>query len=234
MTRSIVSLLVAVLLAAVFYQSSFAQRGRPTVRFPHGSSRTQPKPESPKYPPLPNDQRLLAIHLEFVKKAEALAQEYERDKEFGKAKDVYQEILKLVPQYPPARAKLGELTKHEATADRATFVVQANKTWQDTGVTVIPGKPITIRAAGTWTFNLSSELGPDGLKIPTNLKGYSLGALVGIVSSPTVKEPRPFTVGSEHSFTADRKGKLMLRMYDIRPEDNKGSMNVEIVGTFEK
>jgi hypothetical protein len=37
------------------------------------------KDKSPEPPPLPNDKRLLALHLEFVKKAEKLAAEYEHN-----------------------------------------------------------------------------------------------------------------------------------------------------------
>src|SRR5262245_46725909 len=68
----------------------------------------EPEPE-----PLPDDKRLLQLHLDFVKSAEKLATEYERDKHFDKAKSVYKEILKLVPQHPPAKKKLAEMMEKE-------------------------------------------------------------------------------------------------------------------------
>jgi hypothetical protein len=40
-------------------------------------------------------------------------------------------------------------------------------------------------------------------------------------------------VGAEKSLDADKPGRLMLRMYDISPEDNEGALQVEIRGTFE-
>src|SRR5262245_49187131 len=58
--------------------------------------------EAAKVRPLPSDERLLALHRDFVKRAETLAKEYEGDKDWGKARTVYEEILKLVPQYAPA------------------------------------------------------------------------------------------------------------------------------------
>jgi len=230
MNRFVLVSLGVVMLVSILVQPLFAQRTRPPFRPPRTPGKTEPQ----KFPPLPNDERLLALHLEFVKKAEKLAQEYEHNKELDKALDVYQEILKLVPQYPPARSRYQELKKLEATANKATITIKANEAWQDTGITVLPGKPVTIRAAGTWTFNLSSEMGPAGLKIPSELKGFNLGSLIGMVHSPTVKTPKAFTVGAAHTFKADRKGRLMLRMFDIQPEDNKGTITVEVIGTFEK
>jgi len=67
------------------------------------------KEEKPKVKPLPDDKKLLSLHLDFVKKAEKLANEYEGTKDWGKARAVYEEILKLVPQYPNANAKLAEM-----------------------------------------------------------------------------------------------------------------------------
>ena len=72
--------------------------------------------DEPKTKPLPNDPELLALHRDFVKSAEKLAVKYEKEKEWSKAKDCYEEILKLVPAYPPARAKVGDLLQMEATA----------------------------------------------------------------------------------------------------------------------
>src|SRR5688572_11242931 len=85
--------------------------------------------EAAKVRPLPDDERLLALHRDFVKKAESLAKEYEGDKNWGKARTVYEEILKLVPQYGPATAKLTEMLQRESTAKVASFSVKANEGW---------------------------------------------------------------------------------------------------------
>ncbi len=82
--------------------------------------------DAPKVRPLPDDKRLLALHLDFVKQAEKLGKEYEAGKQWGKARTVYEEILKLVPQYPPAQAKLAEMLQHERGAQSVTVDVQAN------------------------------------------------------------------------------------------------------------
>lgn len=66
--------------------------------------------------------------------AAKLAGEYERNRDWGKAKSVYQERLKLVPEYPPAKAKLNEMMGRLGTAAKVSFEVDAAKGWQNTGV----------------------------------------------------------------------------------------------------
>jgi hypothetical protein len=100
--------------------------------------------EAPKVRPLPSDERLLTLHRDFVKKAETLAKEYEGDKDWGKARAVYEEILKLVPQYGPASTKLAEMLSRESSAKVANISVKANEGWQDTGIDLLAGKPVQL------------------------------------------------------------------------------------------
>jgi hypothetical protein len=187
--------------------------------------------------PLPQDKRMLDLYIKFVKDAERLAAEYERDKQPEKAREVYKEILSVVPDYVRAKKKLQEYFEKEATAERKVVEIQANQAWQKTGVKLIPGKPITIQATGTWTFKMSQKLGPGGMVIPKELRNFNLGALVGIVMPEgpinEKNKPKPFLVGDGTQFVAGGAGHLMLRMYDSDPSDNLGKMKVEIIGTFE-
>lgn len=181
--------------------------------------------------PLPDDKRLLALHLEFVKKAEQLGKEYETDKEWGKARAVYEEILKLVPQYKPAADRLAEMINHEAIAKSATVTVKADDGWQDTGLDLVAGKPVTMVASGTWTFHLQVETNADGLTIPKELRDFNPGCLIGMVPEPDGKA-KPFIVGPAKQFLAEKSGRLFLRMYDTDPRDNAGQLKVEVKGTF--
>jgi hypothetical protein len=45
---------------------------------------------------------------------------------------------------------------------------------------------------------------------------------------------KPFLVGSQYEFTAEKPGKLMLGMWDNKHSDNAGKLDVTIRGTFEK
>jgi len=190
------------------------------------------KPPKPK--PLPTDQRLLALHRDFVIKAEKLAADYERQKDPAKARACYEEILKLVPDYPKARQALAQLIEREATADRKVLDIHSNRDWQDTGVIVVEGKPVRIVTEGSWTFNMSHKLSPTGMTIPKELRDFNLGSLIGVINGGNPKEVKPFFVGERLEFIAERSGRLMLRMYDSDVSDNVGKISVEITGTFGK
>jgi len=192
------------------------------------------KGQQPEPPPLPSDPRLLTLHREFIKKAEKLAAEYEHNKQTDKAATVYGEMLRLVPSYDKARARLEQIRQAEANSHRKTFEVQANQGWQDTGVRLIAGKPVRIAAGGTWTFNLSMKLGPDGIEIPKALKDFKLGSLVGVIGGPDPRKMKPFMIGKSLQLVAEESGPLLVRMYDNDPSDNQGKLSLEIVGKFEE
>jgi hypothetical protein len=192
-------------------------------------------PDAPKVRPLPDDKRLLALHLDFVKQAEKLGKEYEADKQWGKARAVYEEILKLVPQYPPAQAKLAEMLQHERAAKSVTVTVKANEGWQNTGIDLIADKPVSLVASGKWTFHLQVETNAEGLTIPKELRDFNPGCLIGMIPDPADPENNmPFVVAGSKQFIAERSGRLHLRMYDTDPRDNSGELKVEIRGTFKE
>jgi len=186
--------------------------------------------------PLPNDPELLNLHREFVKEAEKLAQKYEKDKQWSRAKDCYEEILKLVPQYPPAKQKVQELLQMEAQAQTETVVVKADEKWKDTGVSLIEGRPVSFRASGSWTFRLIAPVGANGLKIPDDLREFDPGCLVGMIVPPEgvtdPKEIKPFMIGAEKQMLAPKSGRLFVQIYDNDVRDNEGELNLEIRGTF--
>jgi len=184
-------------------------------------------------PPRPTDPKLIELHKEFLSKAEKLAEDYERKKQHDKAREVYEAILRLVPNYPRAEEALQKIRETEATTDKKQLTVMAAKGWQDTGIVLQQGKPVIIEAKGTWTFKMSHQLGPDGIEIPKELRDFNLGALVGvIVTSPDPKDFKPFHIGERKEFTAERTGRLMLRMYDSDPSDNQGQLTVQVQSTF--
>jgi hypothetical protein len=194
--------------------------------------------------PLPDDKRLLALHLEFVRSAEKLGREYEGSKDWGKARAVYEEILKLVPQYPPAQAKLAEMLERESAAKSKVVTIRADEGWQDTGVTVLAGKPVNISANGSWVFQLKVDTNAEGLAIPKELRDFNPGCLIGMIvgNTPTPsaskedkeKEIKPFVVGAGKQMMPNHSGRLYLRMYDTNPSDNEGALKVEIRGTFQE
>jgi len=236
MKRLIVCSLFFLMAAVLISDFAVAQPGRR----PRPNPRTGADGDSDKSKasPLPDDPRLLALHKAFLTDAGKLAGEYERNQDWGRAKSVYEEILKLVPEYPPAKAKLNEMMQRLGSAQRVTVDVDASKNWQNTGVVVLQGQPVTVRAVGSWT--LIAEVGPEGIILPKEvrdvkeLREANLGSLLGAISTGNPKEDKPFPVGAQKSFTPEKSGQLYLRMHDIETRDNKGTMKIEIVGTFKK
>ncbi len=183
-----------------------------------------------------DDPRLIEVHKQFVTSVEKLAGEYEKTNQLEKARQCYEQVLRLIPQYKPAEDKLGQIREREATAETRRVEVFANKDWQDSGVTVGEGKPCSIKAAGKWKFQMQYELTPDGIEIPKELRDFNIGALVGriVTGSGDDRDGKVFFVGSGTSFNAREDGRLQLRIYDSDVTDNSGKIQVEITGSFEK
>ena len=216
-------------------QAQTAGRPRPGQPRPGGNQQGQKQDGDKGGIKLPDDPKLLEIHKNFVLAAEKLAGDYERTNQTDKARSCYTEILRLVPSYTPAAEKLEKIKVKEATAEKKLVDVFANKGWQDTGITIAEGRPLTIRSNGEWVMKMTYTLSADGIEIPKELRDFPLGALVGAISeSADLSEAKPFMVGAEKSFEPTTPGKLYLRMYDSNPDDNTGRLGVMVEGTFKK
>ncbi|HUY88383.1 MAG TPA: tetratricopeptide repeat protein [Pirellulales bacterium] len=203
--------------------------------FPQPDAGKGKEKEEEKGPDLPSDPELMKIHAEFVAKTVKLAKDYERKKDIEKAQECYERILKLLPRLPEAEEALAKIKTKQLNADKKKMTVNANSGWQDTGVDLLEGKPVAIQVAGNqiWMFRMSQEVGPDGMKIPEELREFNLGSLIGKVETGgNPKDIKPFLVGSGAEFTPEKSGRLFLRMYDADPSDNTGRLSVEIHGTF--
>lgn len=183
-------------------------------------------------PVRPSDPRLVDLHREFLSKTEKLAAEYERKRDWDRAREVYEAILRLVPRYPQAEAGLGRVVGAQATQDRKIVEVFANQGWQNTGIVLSQGKPVKIVASGAW--EVVNRTGPDGLEIPKKMKQFKIGALVGMIVAGDVKDAKPFLIGSKKEFIAPATGRLLLVISDVDPSDNRGKMAVQIESTFAK
>jgi hypothetical protein len=199
----------------------------------NGNGNGQPQP--PAAAPLPNDDRLMALHRRFVQDAEKLAAEYEQKKQLDKAAAVYREMLKLVPAYKSAQESLNKIETIEANTNQISVSIEAKDWWQDTGIRLIEGKPIKMAAQGTWNLKLQHDLGPEGIDMEKLPKGCNLGELIGVIVQPgdDPKKMKPFAIGSKHSMVADRAGALWVAMCDFDHKDNSGHIVLTCVGRFE-
>lgn len=206
------------------------------VAQPPANQRSQKPKTPPKRPKLPEDPQLLSLHKEFVVKAEKLAVEYERKKQFDKAREVYESMVRLVPNFAAAEAGLERILGNQRSQDRKLVTVEADQMWQDSGANLQVGMPVHTEVKGIW--KVVYETGPKGIEIPKEFQQrdsrIKLGSLIGvIVNSPTeLKAAKPFLVEHGKNFTANKTGRLFLRMYDVDHTDNEGKVLVLIQSTF--
>jgi hypothetical protein len=189
-------------------------------------------------PQLPNDPVLLNLHKEFIAKAEKLAVEYERKKDFDKAREVYESLVRLVPKYGAAEEGLNRILANQRMQDRRLTNIEADQAWQDTGVTLQEGMPVHIEVKGSW--KVVYETGPAGVQIPEEFRQrdnrIKLGTLIGVIANAPAElaEERPFVIDNNMNFTAKRTGRLYMRMFDVDPSDNEGKLYVLIQSTFSR
>jgi hypothetical protein len=220
--------LIAVCIATLMTCAAMSQ--------PPGNRRNAKPPTPPKKPSLPADPQLLGLHKEFVVKAEKLAVEYERKKQFDKAREVYESMVRLVPNFASAEAGLQRILGNQRIQDRKLVTVEANQMWQDSGVNLQVNMPVHTEVKGSW--KVVYETGPKGIEIPKEFQQrdgrIKLGSLIGVVvNSPTeLKDAKPFPVEHGKNFTANKTGRLFLRMFDVDHTDNEGKILVLIQSTF--
>lgn len=225
-----------VVLAVLIGLSDFALGQRTDPRQAQKRLQEQMRAAAENQPQLPNDPVLLNLHKEFIAKAEKLAVEYERKKDFGKAREVYESLVRLVPKYGAAEAGLNRILANQRAQDRKIASVLANKGWQDSGATLREGMPVRIEVKGSW--KVVFETGSAGLEIPAEFRPkdnrIKLGTLIGIVANTPAEltEGQPFVVSGTMSFNAKKTGRLYLRMFDVDPSDNEGKLYVLIQSTF--
>ena len=184
------------------------------------------------------DQRLFKLHESFVGGVVKLAEEYENKKDFEKARNCYEQLLRLLPNNQAAQARLQAIRDRESVAEtKVVKVLAIRPDWTDTGLVVGDDKPVTFQAAGEWTVRMSFKSDPDGVDIPKDVQAFPIGALIGRIVSGSGEDDdgKPFLIGKGTSFIANRTGLLQLRVYSgVDTSNNTGEASVTIRGSFVK
>ncbi|MEL6894893.1 MAG: hypothetical protein AAFP90_02185 [Planctomycetota bacterium] len=187
---------------------------------------------------MPTDPQLRQLQLEYVQRVEKIAGEHERKKDFEKAREAYESLVRLLPGYRAAGEGVKRMLQAQAQRDRKVVPVLANQLWQDTGVILLKGMPAHFDVSGTWRVVLETDA--SGVEIPEKLRirdnRVRLGSLLGIIvtDSSEFETKKPFAIRAGDDFVAPETGRLFLRMYDIDPTDNEGELKVLIESTFAK
>lgn len=119
-------------------------------------------------------------------------------------------------------------------ATLALVAVQANTSWQDTGINVSRGETVRIAyVCGQWCpwkgfcldgrgcVNVDPAVCSPNLDDPANLIPALHASLIARIG-----ENSAFPVGNELTFQATHSGPLQLRINDVRVEDNSGVLVV--------
>lgn len=188
-----------------------------------------------------------AIQTEFIKSAEGLASKYYDLKEYDKARSLLKSIQALDPDLPGLGDKLKLLDEDMINANEAELELNVSKNeWEPTGVVVAAGKPIRIKAGGSYKFVVTSQLGPNGYAANKSASPLDLandlpvGALIGFVTpsdrttggnqQDDKKRDRPFLIGEGCDYTPQKDGVLSIRINAPPDNKNNGKLKILITG----
>jgi hypothetical protein len=133
---------------------------------------------------------------------------------------------------------------------QTSITVTSNPLWTDTGIVLASGDQVSIAASGSWSWNSSTFVGPEGAGAQgldsdefEHFDGSSHGRLIGFIGPDPCQGrcgdgtffPQPsgyISVGTGTTFTASTSGKLWLGFNDDAVSgatyDNSGSVTAVI------
>lgn len=138
------------------------------------------------------------------------------------------------------RAVIDELS--EQTSSNPMMTVDARSSWNDTGLDVVEGESLTIRATGEITTGKSSTLdknlkvGPEGTYFYSDKVAEKTFPLPSASSGPApcfgliarIGTGSAFHVGDEISIKIKSSGRLFLGVNDFNHSDNEGQFEVSL------
>lgn len=170
----------------------------------------------------------------FVREAADVAREYEDAGQLDKAKTMYESILSFNPETPGLKQKIEDLEEQLLESNEVELEIDTSRSWSGSQVLVFKGKPIRIQATGTYKFNATAELDPQGYPDDDPVKdelapGVSVGALMGLMATKE-KPGKPFEIGLQRDFTPKEDGTLFLKVNVPPGSKCSGKLTVRISG----
>lgn len=216
----------------------------------HGQDKSKttgkkPAGKSPKIStkPIANTQTLdvkaQQIQNSFVKDAEDLAGQYMEAGHLDKAKSLLEAVLQVNPQSDKAKQKLDQIEESIMSANDFEVDVNPSQGWAPANAMVFTDRPIRFQVDGTYKFDVSTTITPEGFADKDQNKdmvsGIPCGALMGIIVTVGAqgqpgKPGRPFIVGEKKEFTPKETGLLFLRVNAPPGNKNSGKLKVQISG----
>ncbi len=174
------------------------------------------------------------LQASFAREAEDLANQYIEAGHLEKAKSLLEAVLALNPQLTNIQQKLEQIKEGILNSNDQVFDVNPSRGWESTGAMVFEGRPLRIKAEGTYRFAAEvSGMTAAGFaeKNPGNdmIAGIPCGALMGIIVGEQ-KSGKPFLVGESLDLTPKETGILMLRVNSPPGNKNNGKLKVSLSG----
>lgn len=169
----------------------------------------------------------------FIRDAVELAQDYEKAGDLERSIQLLEAVLKINPDLEPVKKKIEFLKDNILSSNDYTLTLEADGTWGKPVGYVRKGKPFRIEVAGTYRFNTSVVVGPDGFPEGNiqkeMLAGVRCGALAGIILAKN-KPGEPFEVGKEHDVTPGQSGLLYLKVNAPPGSNCSGKLKTRLSG----
>lgn len=169
----------------------------------------------------------------FIRDAVDLAQDYEKAGDLERSIQLLEAVLKINPDLEPVKKKIEYLKDNILSANDYTITIEADGSWGKPVGYVRKGKPFRIDVTGTYRFNASVIIGPDGFPEgdiqKQMLAGVRCGALAGLVLSKD-KPGEPFEVGKERDITPEQSGLLYLKVNAPPGSNCSGKLKTRLSG----
>ncbi len=131
-----------------------------------------------------------------------------------------------------ALALLGkEKTPEPARPTTVSLLVRADQPWQDTGVDVVAGTPVTLRARGSWRKG-PAACSPHGFPGAARDRAVLADAPLLCLLARVGPDGVPFAVGDEKRLVPAQSGRLFVQANDQDLHPNRGSLEMEVEGVL--
>ena len=152
----------------------------------------------------------------FIKDAVDLADEYERNGNLERARQIFEAINKLDSNAPGINDKIKALQDSILNSNQQVHDLDTTKGWTQIGIAV-GGKSFRVVTAGTYEINLEGQLTVAGLPtgdVKTNGmdNDFPLGALIGLFVDKKGKPGKVFLIGSEARLSPNQDSVFFVKL----------------------
>lgn len=161
-----------------------------------------------------------------------VANEFYKQGEKGRAKDILGRLLQINPKMEGIRQRMEGLNEEMIQENDRRLEFDTSKFWLPVGE-VREGTPFRVQVSGEYKLDLTTTVGlaglPTGDPSATHLKGVPFGAVVGMIFTEGTPGP-PFLIGGNVDHTPKKSGTFYLRVNVPLNAKCRGDLKVAVSG----